>query len=149
MSPNLPFTIDSRAAPGCLTGVIRQNPNCGECHENLPDRDSLSFTAALSPKLYRSGILLDAGPFVAYDIPDRENVAVTTEQIGAIVREARVAQGLRQDQLAAAAGVGVRFLVELEGGKSTVRLGKVLAVLDALGCRLAIAPPPTSPGPDS
>ena len=33
--------------------------------------------------------------------------------------------------LAAAAGVGIRFLVELERGKPTVRLAKVLAVLAA------------------
>lgn len=77
------------------------------------------------------------------------NVAVTTEQIGAVVRQARLAQGLRQDQLAAAAGVGLRFLVELERGKPTVRLGKVLAVLSALGCRLDVAPPPAPSGSDS
>ena len=69
--------------------------------------------------------------------------------IGAAVRRARLAQGLRQDQVAAAAGVGVRFLVELEGGKPTVRLVKVLAVLDALGLRLHIAPPAVLPGSDS
>ncbi len=68
---------------------------------------------------------------------------VTVEEIGAIVRQTRVAQGLRQDQLAAAAGVGLRFLVELERGKPTVRLAKVLAVLNALGCRLEVTPPPT------
>ncbi|MPZ19802.1 MAG: type II toxin-antitoxin system Y4mF family antitoxin [Luteitalea sp.] len=71
---------------------------------------------------------------------------MTAEQIGAVVRQARLAQGLRQDQLAAAAGVGVRFLVELERGKPTVRLGKVLAVLDALGCRLEVAAPPGAAG---
>jgi y4mF family transcriptional regulator len=69
-------------------------------------------------------------------------------EIGVIVREARVAQGLRQDQLAAAAGVGVRFIVELERGKPTVRLAKVLAVLDALGCRLQVISPTSSPGND-
>ena len=67
---------------------------------------------------------------------------MTVEQIGAIVRHDRLAQGLRQDQLAAAAGVGLRFLVELEQGKPTVRLAKVLAVLDALGCRLNVTSPP-------
>jgi y4mF family transcriptional regulator len=73
---------------------------------------------------------------------------MTVEQVGAVVRAARLGQGLRQDQLAAAAGVGQRFLVELERGKPTVRLSKVLAVLDALGCRLAIvAPPDFTPGP--
>lgn len=74
---------------------------------------------------------------------------MTVDQIGAIVRQARLAQGLRQDQLAAASGVGVRFLVELERGKPTVRLGKVLAVLDALGCRLQVTAPPAPPGSDS
>jgi len=69
---------------------------------------------------------------------------MTVEEIGAIIRQARVAQGLRQDQLAAAAGVGVRFLVELERGKPTVRLAKVLAVLNALGCRLEVTPPSSS-----
>jgi len=63
------------------------------------------------------------------------------EEIGIIIRQARLAQGLRQDQLAAAAGVGLRFLVELERGKPTVRLAKVLAVLNALGCRLDVTPP--------
>ena len=72
------------------------------------------------------------------------NASVTTEQIGAVVRQARLAQGLRQDQLAAAAGVGIRFLVELERGKPTVRLAKVLAVLDALGCRLQVTPAPAA-----
>lgn len=67
---------------------------------------------------------------------------MTVEEIGAVVRQARLAQGLRQDQLAAAANVGVRFLVELERGKPTVRLAKVLAVLDALGCRLHVTLPP-------
>jgi y4mF family transcriptional regulator len=68
---------------------------------------------------------------------------MTIEEIGAVVRHARLAQGLRQDQLAAAAGVGLRFLVELERGKPTVRLAKVLAVLHALGCRLEVTPPPS------
>jgi y4mF family transcriptional regulator len=74
---------------------------------------------------------------------------VTIDDIGTVVRQARLAQGLRQDQLAAAAGVGLRFLVELERGKPTVRLDKVLAVLDALGCRLHVTPPPASSESDA
>ena len=53
----------------------------------------------------------------------------------------RKIQGLRQDELAAAAGVGLRFLVELEVGKETVQLGKTLSVLSALGCAIDIKPP--------
>jgi HTH-type transcriptional regulator / antitoxin HipB len=52
---------------------------------------------------------------------------------GAAVRTARRALKLRQAELAGAAGVGLRFLIELEAGKSTIQLGKALAVLDALG----------------
>jgi hypothetical protein len=37
--------------------------------------------------------------------------------------------------------VGLRFLVELERGKPTVRLAKVFAVLTALGCRFEVTPP--------
>ncbi len=66
---------------------------------------------------------------------------MTTEEMGRIIRAARREQGLRQDQLAGAAGVGVRFLSELERGKETARVGKALAVLDALGCRVRIEPP--------
>lgn len=67
---------------------------------------------------------------------------MTSEELGRIVRAARRAQGLRQNQLAGAAGVGVRFLSELERGKSTARVGKALAVLEALGCKVRIEPPP-------
>jgi hypothetical protein len=35
--------------------------------------------------------------------------------------------------LALAAGVGVRFIVDLEAGKPTLRLETVLRVIDALG----------------
>lgn len=66
---------------------------------------------------------------------------MTTQELGTTIRKARLDQGLRQAQLAGAAGVGLRFLVELERGKPTAHLGKVLTVLDALGCRVDISPP--------
>jgi y4mF family transcriptional regulator len=49
---------------------------------------------------------------------------------------ARKALGLTQADVALAAGVGLRFVVELEAGKTTVRLNKVLQVIQALGARL-------------
>ena len=60
--------------------------------------------------------------------------------IGKIVRDARKAAGLRQDELAASAGVGLRFLVELERGKPTVQLDKILQVFTALGLRMMVLP---------
>lgn len=58
--------------------------------------------------------------------------------LGASIRTTRKALGLTQPQLALAAGVGVRFIVELEAGKPTVRLENVLRVVNALGGRLAL-----------
>lgn len=68
----------------------------------------------------------------------------TSVEIGNIIRTTRKAQGLRQDELAGAAGVGLRFVVDLEAGKPTVQLGKALQVLQALGCALEIRPPKAS-----
>lgn len=70
------------------------------------------------------------------------NRVLTPAEIGDVIRTARKAAGLRQFELAGAAGVGLRFLVELERGKSTAQLGKTLQVLQALGCTFDIAPPP-------
>lgn len=58
--------------------------------------------------------------------------------LGALIRQERRAQGLRQPDLAAAAGTSVRFIVEIERGKSTAQFGKVLEVLQQLGLRLEL-----------
>ena len=62
-------------------------------------------------------------------------------EFGRIIRKTRLEQGLRQAQLAAAAGVGLRFLIELERGKPTARLGMALAIVEALGGRIEIHTP--------
>ena len=56
-----------------------------------------------------------------------------TEDLGKIVRNARKLQKLSQDDLAGMAGTGRRFIVDLEKGKETLQLGKVLRVLRTLG----------------
>jgi HTH-type transcriptional regulator/antitoxin HipB len=61
-----------------------------------------------------------------------------SEALGALLRRERKRQGLRQPDLAAAAGTSVRFIVEIERGKPTARLGKVLDVLAQLGLRLVV-----------
>ena len=50
------------------------------------------------------------------------------QQLGETLRVARKQLGLTQPQLALAAGVGVRFIVDLEAGKPTMRLENVLLV---------------------
>ncbi|MCX5786922.1 MAG: helix-turn-helix transcriptional regulator [Elusimicrobia bacterium] len=59
-------------------------------------------------------------------------------EIGRIVRQARKNAGLRQAQAAALCGVGTRFLSDLENGKATLHLGKVMQVLKGFGLRVVI-----------
>ena len=63
---------------------------------------------------------------------------LSSKEFCAAIRAARKSQGLRQDQLAGATGVGTRFIVDLEAGKSTAQLGKALAVVAALGLRISL-----------
>lgn len=64
----------------------------------------------------------------------------TAKELGELVRKRRKETGLTQGQTSGFIGVGVRFLGELERGKTTVELGRVLQVLDALGLELHIQP---------
>ena len=68
----------------------------------------------------------------------------TIKQLGHALRAARKKLGLTQPQLALAAGVGVRFIVDLEAGKTTLRLENVLRVIDALGGKLELLGLPSS-----
>ncbi len=72
----------------------------------------------------------------------------TPEALGRAVRTARKQLGLTQPQLALSAAVGVRFIVELEAGKPTLRLQNILRVLNALGGSLAVEGLPTSTSPN-
>lgn len=55
-----------------------------------------------------------------------------TGDIGDIVKNARKKLNLKQIEAAGLLGVGVRFLSELERGKATLEVGKVLQVLKGL-----------------
>ena len=54
------------------------------------------------------------------------------------VRAARERMGITHTQLAARARVSRKFVYDLESGKETLRMDKVLAVLAALGLRAAL-----------
>ena len=58
---------------------------------------------------------------------------MTVTEIGVRIRAERKRQGVTQLELSQAADVGRRFVVELENGKETVQVGKMLKVLDILG----------------
>jgi HTH-type transcriptional regulator/antitoxin HipB len=64
----------------------------------------------------------------------------TTEarSIGATVRRARQDIGMRQDELALAAGVSTRAVHQIESGKPTSRLDTLFPVLAALGLKFRV-----------
>jgi HTH-type transcriptional regulator / antitoxin HipB len=69
----------------------------------------------------------------------------TPAALGLDLRAARKQLALTQTQLAHAAGVGVRFIVDLEAGKPTAQLGKTLQVLRCMGGSLQLGGLPGQP----
>ena len=74
-----------------------------------------------------------------------DHIVRTPEDLGRLIREQRKRQGLRQVDLAAMIGASHVFLGDVEKGKSTVQLGRVLKLLDELGLTLRV----DAPNPDS
>ena len=70
----------------------------------------------------------------------------TTKQIGTAIRAKRKALKVTQKDLAMTCGTGLRFISELEQGKPTCQIGKVLQVVQALGLNVRIADPTDEPG---
>ncbi len=82
---------------------------------------------------------LPIGNSIKKEAPEPSQVLVNDPaEIGRIVRQARKHAGLRQAQAAALCGVGTRFLSDVENGKPTLHLGKVLQVLKGFGLRVMI-----------
>ena len=67
------------------------------------------------------------------------------KQLGAAIRTRRRQLKVTQKDLAMTCGTGLRFIIDLEKGKPTCQIGKILQVLQALGLKLQI----TIPGVDA
>jgi HTH-type transcriptional regulator/antitoxin HipB len=63
---------------------------------------------------------------------------MSPRDIGNAIRAKRKADGLTQADTAALCGVGTRFLGELERGKETAQIGKVIRILQGLGLTLQL-----------
>lgn len=72
------------------------------------------------------------GAPIARPAPPEETLSAASA-LGVAVRQRRQALTLTQQQLADRAVVGRRFIVDLERGKPTLEIGKVLTVTQALG----------------
>lgn len=65
---------------------------------------------------------------------------VAASDLGPVIRARRREQSLRIDDAASLSGVSVDLLSRLENGKGSVRLDKLLSVLDGLGLTLVVSP---------
>ncbi len=81
-------------------------------------------------------------PAPAPELPiDHTGVDTTirnTGELGALIRDQRKRLALKQLDLAGIANTGNRFIVDLESGKPTVQLQKVLDLMDLLGLEVVV-----------
>lgn len=94
---------------------------------NYPVQDNIVREAAMATKTSRAGSA------------DSE-----VGQFAEAVRSARKRHRMTQAELAGLSGTGLRFVSELERGKPTVAMNKVLAVLATLGLRVHIEAGPNA-----
>ena len=98
--------------------------------------------------MFPLGNILFPRDAIRVNVPVREQKMPQTyliddaSSLGREIRRVRRDQGLTQDELALVAGVSRRFVIEVEGGKETSRVGKVLHLLQILGIRVHLEPPP-------
>ena len=62
----------------------------------------------------------------------------STNDIGSFIRTERKRQRLTQSELADLCGVGITFISQLENGKRTSEVGKVIDVLTMLGIDVSL-----------
>jgi y4mF family transcriptional regulator len=70
------------------------------------------------------------------DLPEQAARLSSPVELGQLVRKIRKEQGLTQLDVAGLAGLSNRFVIDLERGKATLQIKKVLDVLSLLGLEL-------------
>jgi HTH-type transcriptional regulator / antitoxin HipB len=69
---------------------------------------------------------------------DTETAVRSSVELGAVIREQRKRMALKQLDLAGLGNTGNRFIVDVENGKPTVQLQKVLDLMDLLGLEVVV-----------
>lgn len=65
----------------------------------------------------------------------------TVADAGLVIRALRKHARIRIDDFAQTAGVSKQLMTDIEGGKATVQMGRVLRLLEQLGARVTIELP--------
>lgn len=82
-------------------------------------------------------------PHLAQDLPlgnqpSTETPIRSSVELGAVIRDQRKRLALKQLDLAGLGNTGNRFIVDLENGKPTVQLQKVLDLMGLLGLEVVV-----------
>ncbi len=72
------------------------------------------------------------------------NIVYDTVELGQLIRSERKASGVTLQQTSAKSKIGVRFLSELERGKATAEIGKVISALHTVGLDMAVVQKPVN-----
>lgn len=70
--------------------------------------------------------------------PTTENPVLNAADLGRLIRKKRKNLKITQKILAGMCNVGVRFISDLENGKSTLEFDKVLKVISILGFKITV-----------
>ena len=73
-----------------------------------------------------------------YLINPSAQLVKSTKDLGGLLRKKRKDQGLTQAQVAEYCGLSPRFISEVERGKASAEIGKVLYLLETLGVDLIV-----------
>lgn len=138
LSMQLEDLVSKGAVSSSLQDTLKRNQTAKDAldealkYTQLADqlkKIGMSRTGAAQPPESRNSVSQSSGGAIQ-----------SATDIGAAIRAARKAKGLTQQNFADLAGVGRRFLSELESGKPTLEIGKVLKVAAAAGFRLMMVP---------
>lgn len=67
-----------------------------------------------------------------------ERPFASVHELGTLVRQVRKSQNMTQEDVTGLAGLGNRFLIDLERGKETIQMQKAIDVLTLLGLQLVV-----------
>lgn len=74
------------------------------------------------------------------DINSQYGKIASTAELGRMIRQKRKADGLSQIEAGQLCDLGPRFIGDVERGKATSEIGKVLKLVQGLGLELVVLP---------
>ncbi len=105
---------------------------CFQLFQNIPDRCYFSRHGLLCGLIYPIGVIFWG------EVVSLQDEVTSSKEIGLMIKKRRKSVKVTQRALAAASGCGLKFIIELEQGKPTCQLQKVMTVLGMLGLRIII-----------